>query len=642
LVRHPGSVTLPIDAVVPEVLDALRHRGVAVVCAPPGAGKTTRIPPALLDAPGLLRPDASRVILLQPRRVAARAAATRMAAERGGEVGGEVGYQVRLERRIGPATRLEVLTEGILTRRLLADPYLEGVGAVILDEFHERSIHTDLAIALLNEVRSTVRDDLKLVVMSATLDAGPIARYLGDAPIVRSEGRTFPVAVEYQAPARAREPVSGRVERALRSLSDTGTDLGDVLVFLPGWDEIRRTQRAIEPLARDCGWLVLPLHGSLPAAEQDRALRPADRRKIVLSTNVAETSLTIDGVTVVIDSGLVRSASYDARRGLDRLDLERISRASADQRAGRAGRTAPGRCVRLWAERESRGMATFDVPEIRRVDMAPAVLTLHAWGTRDVRSFGWFEPPASAALAGAERLLRMLGALDAEGRLTSEGERLVSWPVHPRIGRLLQASVEAGRLHDGAAMAAVLSEPDFLASPDGGPSRSARLHSDSDLLVRLDALAEAERGRFGAGLRDAGVDPPRARRVAAARDDLLRIARRHAPKSRLTDSIETEEDAALLQLALLAFPDRVARRRSPGGDRAAMVGGAGVRLDRASTVREAELFLAIEAREPDGPGPQAQEALVRVASAIEADWLAEFYPEFVRRVAVMAYDPERR
>jgi ATP-dependent helicase HrpB len=568
-----------------------------------------------------------------------------MAAERGGEVRGEVGYQVRLERRIGPATRLEVLTEGILTRRLLADPYLEGVGAVILDEFHERSIHTDLAIALLNEVRSTVRDDLKLVVMSATLDAEPIRQFLGQAPVIQSEGRAFPVTIEHRVPDRAHQPVAERVAQALRHLAHIGPpgrSLGDVLVFLPGWDEIRRSQRAIESLAREHDWLVLPLHGSLPAAEQDRALKPADRPKIVLATNVAETSLTIDGVTTVIDSGLVRTAAYDPRRGLDRLRLERISRASADQRAGRAGRTAPGRCIRLWPAREDRGLSAFDRPEVHRVDLAPTVLILHAWGTSDVRSFGWFEAPAPAAIEGAERLLRMLGALDQAGRLTPEGRRLVAWPAHPRIGRLMQEAVETGRARDGAAMAAVLSEPDFLSHPDGGPPRAPETPTDSDLLLRLDALNDAERRRFAPALRDQGIDPARARRVAAARDDLLRTARRTAGRNAVdAESHLSPNDHDLLRLALLAFPDRVTLRRGPGSDRGVMVGGAGVRLDRASSVREAELFLAIEAREPNRAGPQP-EALVRIASAIEADWLSEFFPEFVRREAGLHYDPERR
>ena len=406
---------LPIDAVLPEVVARLREPGRSLVLvAPPGAGKTTRVPPAVLRA-GLLSREHPNLVMLQPRRVAARASAERIADENGWQLGREVGYHVRFDRRLGPDTRLRVLTEGILTRQLLADPFLEGVGAVLLDEFHERSLHTDVTVALLREVQQTVRPDLILVIMSATLEAEPAAAFLGGCPVVRAEGRTFPVEISYQRP-RAQSSLPDRAADAVTEVltaadsspitphaslaadSSLGTQHsslppGDVLVFLPGAEEIRRTQRRLEPLAERAGLLLLPLHGSLPAEEQTRALRPARQRKVILATNIAETSLTIDGVTTVVDAGYARVAGYDPRRGLDRLELARVSKASATQRAGRAGRTAPGRCVRLWSEREHAALADFERPEVMRVDLAATVLALHAWGKPDPRVFGWYEPP---------------------------------------------------------------------------------------------------------------------------------------------------------------------------------------------------------------------------------------------------------
>ncbi|MBX6315807.1 MAG: ATP-dependent RNA helicase, partial [Isosphaeraceae bacterium] len=556
---------LPIDPLIPEILACLRVGTNLVIVAPPGAGKTTRVPPALVKAE-LWSRDHPALMMLQPRRIAARAAARRIAEENGWTLGEEVGYQVRFEKKVGPRTRLRVVTEGILNRQLLADPFLEGIGAVVLDEFHERSLHTDLAIALLREVQQSVREDLRLIVMSATLDVEPIARFLGNCPVMRAEGRPYPIEISYH-PFPPHTPLPEKVARAVgRALEMGGPGApGDLLVFLPGAEEIRRSARELEPLARARDLLVLPLHGSLPAEEQDRALRPADRRKVVLATNVAETSLTIEGVSTVIDSGLARYARHDPARGLDRLELGRISRASAAQRAGRAGRTGPGRCLRLWAEREARGRPPFAAPEIPRGALAATVLALHAWGQADPATFGWFEPPPAEAIAGAERLLRMLGALEGEPpRLSPIGAKLLALPVPPRLGRLLLAASEAGWRHEGAALAALLSEKDIvpLASLPGRPDRPAA-RGRSDLLVRLDLLAEAERARFASALRGRGIDPIAARQVARARDDLLRIGRRLGGPDR---PIRGEgEEEALLRLALLAYPDRVARRREPGG-----------------------------------------------------------------------------
>ena len=638
---------LPIDPMLPEILARVRDHRRLVLVAAPGAGKTTRVPPALLGA-GLLPPEHPDLVLLQPRRVAARASAARIADEQGWALGGRVGYQIRFERRIGPETRLKVVTEGILNRQLVGDPFLDGVGAVILDEFHERSLHTDLALALLREVRDSVRPDLVVVVMSATLDADPVARFLGDAPIVRVPGRTFPVAVSFagagpaglKGPQAIADAVASAVERALAGPGEPG----DVLAFLPGVEEIRRAERRLAPWAADAGALVLPLHGSLASDEQDRALRPSDRRKVILATNIAETSLTIDGVTTVVDSGLARVAGYDPARGLDRLELERISRASSDQRAGRAGRTAPGRCVRLWTEAEHRGLPESDRAEVRRVDLAVTVLALRAWGVADPAAFGWFEAPEPASLDAAERLLVLLGAIAAEhGPITPLGHQLLAIPAHPRLGRLLVAAAALGIEREGAALAALLAEKDILARSFGREARPD-YHAESDLLVRLDRLHAAERARFAPSLRDSGIDPAAARQAARIRDDLLRVARRlpGPPRSRETNptDIAPADDADLLRLVLLAYPDRVVRRRGKTDATGVMVGGRGVRLDPESVVRDAEFFLALDPR--DDRRGAVREAKVRIASAIDVDWLDDLFPGAVRREQAVVFDPERR
>jgi ATP-dependent helicase HrpB len=535
-----------------------------------------------------------------------------------------------------------VETEGVLGRQLLVDPFLEGVGAVVLDEFHERSLHTDLAIAMLREIRDTVRDDLILVVMSATLDAEPVARFLGDCPVVQVPGRVFPVEVAYRPTGKpaAPETIAAAIEDILANMNDRG----HILVFLPGANEIRRAGGALEPIARREGLDVVPLHGSLPSDEQDRALRPSDRRKVVLATNIAETSVTIDGVTTVIDSGLARTASFDAARGLDRLELGRISQASAAQRAGRAGRTAPGRCVRLWSEREQRGLAEFETPEVARVDLASTALALRAWGAPDPSRFGWFEPPPSERIEAAARMLVMLGALgSAEGEITPLGRQLLAVPAHPRIARLLTAAAASGHASTGASLAALLSERDITMTVDrhgeGGGTSRPRLASgrgSSDLLERLDLLAQAEHARFASRLREQGIDPMAARQAARVRDDLLRIARR-IPGGR-DEAGEEPEEETLLQWILLAYPDRVVRRRG-GEARGVMVGGRGIRLDPESVVRQSELFLALDPREDRRGG--TLEARVRIASEVRLEWLEAHLVEFLRRERSVEFDTER-
>jgi len=640
MIPRSSMIPLPIDPSLPAIVEALRVHRAVVVVAPPGAGKSTRVPPALLVS-GLLATEHPAVVLLQPRRVAARATAARIADEQGWTLGRQVGFQVRFERRVTAKTRLRVQTEGVLLRQLLSDPLLNGVGAVVLDEFHERSLQTDLALALLSEIRRDVRPDLLLVVMSATLETGPVSAALGGCPVVGVEGPAYPVAVTYRPSLRPASP-EAIVPEVQRSL-DADDGQGHILVFLPGMAEIRRNQRALEPIAAERGAVVLPLHGSLPAAEQDRALRPSELRKVILATNVAETSLTIDGVTEVIDSGLARLASYDAPRGIDRLVLSKVSRASADQRAGRAGRTGPGRCVRLWSEREHRARPEFEVPEVQRVDLSGPVLALRAWGIQDLAAFGWFEPPAASRLEEADRLLTLLGALDPrDRRITPVGRRMLDLPVHPRLARLLLAATDSRRTSEGAALVALLAEKEILLEAPAERSPFSSRHNalasgPCDLLPRLDLLAEAEASRFApAVLRARGIDPVAARRVTRLRDELQRLV--SLGTGNLPHPLGDDDQEAPLRWLLLAYPDRVARRRGAEGT-AVMVGGRGVRLHPSSRVRDREFFVALDPREERRQGKL--ELHVRLASAIHPEWLEEEFPEALHREVGPVFDPVR-
>jgi ATP-dependent helicase HrpB len=583
---------------------ALREGPSAVLVAPTGAGKTTRVPLALLAA-GI--GGGRQIVMLEPRRIAARAAARRMAQETGVTLGEEIGYQVRFDRKAGPATKILVVTEGILVQRLQADPFLEGVGAVIFDELHERSLATDLSLAMARRVQREVRPDLRLLAMSATLDPGPVAVFLGDAPTFESRGRLFPVDILYIERSDDRA-LPAQISAGVRRVLDATA--GDVLVFLPGVGEIQRSAEALAGLAAERNLAILPLYGDLPAERQDEILRPLSdraRRKIVLATNVAETSITIDGVTAVVDSGQVRRLRFDPATGLDRLELGRISRASADQRAGRAGRQAPGICLRLWPPYEHATLPERETPEIARVDLAGPALQLLAWGETDLAAFGWFEAPSPESLAAAVQLLRQLGAVNDQG-VTSRGSLMARLPVHPRLARLLIEGHRAGRTREAALLAALLSERDpFPRSParGAGPRRASR----SDLLDRLDALERFERrDDFDGEHLNAGA----ARFVLRARDQLTEMAKRELGDGGRRD----DDDTPLLRALLAAYPDRVARRREPRSPRGVMVGGRGVRLAEESAVLEAELFLCVEL-----DAGRAGEALVRKASEIEPEWL---------------------
>jgi ATP-dependent helicase HrpB len=622
-------IPLPIDSVIPEALAHLRGATKSLVLvAEPGAGKTTRVPPAIVKQQ-LLSAAHPNLVLLQPRRVAARAAAQRIADENGWTIGREVGYQIRFERKISGDTRLHVMTEGVLTRQLLDDPYLEGVGCVVLDEFHERSLHTDLAVALLREIRQTVRPDLLIVVMSATLEAEPVARFLGDAPIVRSAGRTFPVDISHVG-ATPRLELPNRIARLASELDDDG----DVLVFLPGVGEINRTMEALEATGRRDD-LVVPLHGSLSGDEQFAALRPSPKRKIVVATNIAETSLTIDGVTTVIDSGLARVAGFDPQRGMDRLELKRISRASATQRAGRAGRTRRGRCIRLWSAIEDKSLEPFESPEVKRVDLTGTVLAMHAWGHSDPRKFDWYEPPDERAVAYAEQLLEMLGATTAEreGKITDVGRKLLSLPVHPRLGRLLLAAAERGMLRQGAAIAALLSEKDIIRPRTDLPPSDRRptTQGPSDVLIRIDVLESRTR--------DHEIDQGSLRQVLKARDELERISRSMGV-SPMSASRKNMGETPMLLLPLFAYPDRVCRRRANDPAAGVMVGGGGVRLAPESVVRQHEFFLALDARQDQRN--LSREAIVHIASGIDVAWLEEMFPQEIRRERNLVFDEQRQ
>jgi len=612
------SLALPIDAILPDLIARLRDSTSVVLRAPTGAGKTTRVPPAILDA-GLA--GAGQVVLLQPRRLAARAAAARMAAERGVSLGDEVGYQVRFERKSSRATRILAMTDGLFVRMLQEDACLERVGAVVFDEFHERSIHTDLALAMVRRVQEEVRPELKVVVMSATLAAMPVSRYLHDCPTLESEGRLHPVTVNYLR-HESQSPLPVAVAAGVRQVLEQTS--GDVLAFLPGVGEIRRTADELTHFAREQDWLLMELYGDMPLEQQQAVLRPAERRKIVLATNVAETSVTIEGITGVVDSGLARVLRLDPAIGLDRLDLTRISKASADQRTGRAGRLAPGFCLRLWTEQQQRGLSEQLSPEIQRVDLAGPALELLAWGEKDLAAFPWFDAPPAFALEHALELLKLLGAIDGN-QVTTLGRGMVRLPAHPRVARILLEGRRLGQAKAAALAGALLAERNPFRVSCGASAH----RSDSDVLDRMHALEEFERsGRTETLL--GRLDRNAGRFILRARDQLLRLL-----ETAVVDERETRvsADEAVLRALLAGFPDRLAKRREGGARRAVLVGGRGVRIADESAVTEAKLFVCVDLEEIG-----KSDSLARQVSAVEPDWL----PEGMLSTAVdVEFDPAR-
>jgi len=569
---------LPIDAVLPQLVGALAGHTAAVLVAPPGAGKTTRVPLVLAGEPWA---RAKKLIVLAPRRLAAHAAAARMAAILGESVGESVGVRARFGSRISSRTRIEVVTEGVFTRAILDDPQLDGVAAVLFDEFHERSLDADLGLALALDAQAGWREDLKLLVMSATLDGARVAELMHAAPVIASEGRAFPVATHYlgRDPARAIEAqVADAVVRALRA------DPGSLLVFLPGAAEIRRTEALLKERISDPDVDVVPLYGALDRGAQDRAIAPAPaaRRKVVLATSIAETSLTIEGVRIVVDSGFSRVPRYEPDIGLTRLITVRVSRASADQRRGRAGRTEPGVCYRLWNEPQTASLEPYGKPEILSADLASLVLDLAHWGVTDPAILNFLDPPPAAALAEARALLRELGAVAADGRITDEGRRLRSLPLSPRLARMVVDAAAEGGHHRAAEMAAVLGERGL-----GG--------EDVDLAHRLEALG-----------RDRSRRAQDARRMAERWAALAAANAQDAPAIGNLPSV-----GALLALA---YPERIAKNRGAGTGTFLLANGRGAMVGPASPLAR-EPFLAVA----ELSGAAAQSRILLAASVSLAE-----------------------
>lgn len=596
----PHLPDLPVTPLLPGVVGALADPGRAVLVAPPGAGKTTVVPLALLEAPWLA---GGKLVLLEPRRLAARAAAHRIAHLLGEpDVGGTVGYRIRMETRVGPGTRIEVVTEGVLTRMLQSDPTLEGVGAVLFDEFHERSLAAELGLALTLQSALLFRPDLRILVMSATLDAEPVAKVLGGAPVLRSEGRAHPVDTRWRS-----RPVEGWIEPAVTrtvrtALKETG---GDVLVFLPGAGEIRRVERGLKEEGLPAGVTVHPLFGALSREAQDWALAgaPPGVRKVVLATSIAETSLTIEGVRVVVDSGRMRVPRFDPGTGMTRLDTVRVTRDAADQRRGRAGRTAPGVCYRLWTRGEERALIPQRTPEIREGDLAPLALELAAWGV-DAETLRWLEPPPAGALGQARDLLEALGLLYPGGAITPRGREVSRLGVHPRVGNMLVRGRDMGAGRLACDIAALLGERDLIQGQDRAP--------DADLRLRVEVLRNHRRGRRG----DPGLPGHRVDRGGVAR--ALKEARHLMRSLGLPTGAGAGEDATggagegreegsggvgLGLLVALAYPDRIGVRRAGRRGRFLLRNGRGARFTEPQSLEGEEWLVAAEV---EGRGREAR------------------------------------
>ncbi len=620
-----GLSGLPIDAALPALREALARSSSAVLQAPPGAGKSTVVPLALLGEPWARD---KRILMLEPRRLAARAVAQRMAQTLGESVGRTVGYRMRMDTRVSRDTRIEVVTEGVLTRMLQSDPALEGVAAVIFDEFHERSLQADLGLALVLDARENLAPELKILMMSATLDGEAVARLLGDAPIVTSEGRMYPVESRFAGkgapllpgvsqgvggPMETPEKVTAQlVMRALRE------ETGDVLVFLPGAREIRRVQAFVESgdagarrdgtATRDTAGSVrvLPLFGELSPEDQDAALTPSapGSRKVVLATNIAETSLTIQGVRVVVDSGLVRRSMFDPSTGMSRLETQRISRASADQRQGRAGRTEPGVCYRAWSEGAHRSLAPFTPPEIVEADLIPLALELASWGVRDAGGLRWLDPPPAAMLASARDVLQRLGALDNDGRITAHGREMAGIGVHPRFAHMLLRARGMGRLALAADLAALLSERDLLRGAGTGAAR------DADIRTRIEIM----RGEGS----PAGVDRFGLQRARRAARDLVRDVAHDASRS----DYGAEDVGVVLAFA---YPDRIGRRR-PGADgRYTLANGRGAHFAEPQGLAKNELIVAVDLDDRE------RDARILLAAPLTRAEIEQYLPERLRR-----------
>jgi ATP-dependent helicase HrpB len=624
---------LPIDAVLDELARTLASRNVAVLVAPPGAGKTTRVPLALLDEAWVKN---KKIIVLEPRRIAARASAERMAHTIGERVGGTVGYRVRFGSKVSRATRIEVVTEGIFSRQILDDPELSGVAAVLFDEFHERSLDADLGLALARDAQVGLREDLRILVMSATLDGARVAKLLGEAPVIASEGRAFPVETRYlgrKADAPLERQMADAIAMALRA------DAGSVLAFLPGAAEIRRTQNFLGERVHDASIEIVPLFGALDAAVQDRAIAPArqGQRKVVLATSIAETSLTIEGVRIVVDSGVARVPRYEPDIGLTRLETVRASRAAVDQRRGRAGRTSPGVCYRLWDEPQTASLAAYTQPEILSADLSSLVLDLAQWGVSDPAKLAFLDSPPAPALKEARSLLRELGALDGDGRITTEGKSLRALALPPRLARMIVDSHRFGAGEQAAEIAAVLTERglggdsvDLDArldqfrrdrSPRAGSARSLAQRWASQVAESEDANTPASSASLLAGEGRGGGSPAAAAIGATPTPDPSERAsspvsipqgggeKKGPPQNRRENPVQAVEEISTGVMLAFAFPDRVARNRGNGSF--VLANGRGATVDQTSALARAPYIAVITLSEaPMALSPSAETAHV--------------------------------
>jgi ATP-dependent RNA helicase HrpB len=634
------ETSLPIWEIHSQIIDSLRTGNRLILSAPTGSGKTTQVPQMLLQA-GLL--GDGQVVILQPRRLAARLLAARVAQELGVKLGREVGYQIRFENVTSPETKIRFVTEGVLLRQMIDDPGLKGVSVLLFDEFHERHLYGDITLARALDVQESSRPDLKIAVMSATLDADLLAQYLKPR-VLTSEGRTFPVEIKYETDPtyNDKRPVWEQAADAFSRYVNSGGQ-GDVLVFMPGGFEISQTIDAIRHTDEAKGFILLPLHGELSPNDQDAAVARYPQRKVVVSTNVAETSLTIDGVRLVIDSGLARIPRFDANRGINTLLVERISQSSADQRAGRAGRTAPGVCMRLWSRDEHAHRPAQELPEIKRLDLAEVVLTLKAAGIENLRKFRWLEAPDEASLAHAEELLTDLGALDKNGSITAVGRKMLAFPIHPRYARMLLAAQEYGCVYQAALVAALTQGRDLLLRNVGRETNQLREDllgekASSDFWILMRAWTYASKNQFRMdACRKLGIHAVTARQVGPLFDHFLRIAK----KEGLDVQPREVKDEALQKCVLIGFSDRVAHRLDQGTLRCELVHNRRGVLARESMVQHAQLFVVAEVREVEGKDEELR-TILSLATAIEADWLRELFPDDIKGDLKVQYDPTQK
>ncbi len=630
---------LPIYELENALVAALSKGNRLILQAPTGSGKSTQVPQIVLDH-GLA--GEGEIIVLQPRRLATRMLAQRVAFERKQKLGDEVGYQIRLDRVCSAKTRILYVTEGVLLRRMLHDPQLRGVAAIIFDEFHERHLYGDITLAQALMLQERARPDLRLIVMSATLETAVLGEYLAPCETLTSAGRMYPVEIEYlKKSLRADDyPVWDAVAEELDRLAPITE--GDVLVFMPGAYEISRTINAVRNSRVGGKFIVVPLHGELPVQEQDAAIARYEQRKVIVSTNVAETSLTIDGVRVVIDAGLARVARYDANRGINTLLIERISRASADQRAGRAGRTAPGICLRLWTDREHLDRPAQELPEVKRLDLAEVVLTLKASGVREVANFRWLEAPDAKSLERAEVLLLDLGATDGDGGITELGRRMLAFPVHPRYARMLLAAHERGCVPAICGVAALTQGKSVLPRAQGKQQEQQReelfgADSTSDFTVLLRALHYAEEASFNPQkLRPVGVNGIAAREASALAQQFRSIAKGEG----LDCSPRDISGEAIARCILAGFPDHVGARLDRGTLRVQLVHGRRGVLARESVAQDFALIVVGEVREVDSRDDV--QTLLTLATGVREEWLREMFQEAFRQETEVFYDTTQR